>query len=228
MAKRQRTKLSSFCFSIALIIVCLSCCYPGESRPPFACDPSNAIAKTFPFCTASLHIRDRVNDLLKRLTLQEKIRLLVNNAAPVERLGIRGYEWWSEALHGVAISPGVHFGGEFPAQLVSLKLSPPLPPSMPRCGKKLAGYIWINICAPYWFFFLHFSHLQLLFAFFLIMWFCNAFIVYKNIYSYVLNNFLKKIYFFMLIIEIDMNYELKHYEQNVMDEVEIDLVGLGS
>lgn len=114
MAKSQHTKLSFFYSSIILIIVCLSCCYPGESRPPFACDPSNAITKTFPFCTASLLIRDRVNDLLKRLTLQEKIRLLVNNAAPVERLGIRGYEWWSEALHGVAVSPGVHFGGEFP------------------------------------------------------------------------------------------------------------------
>jgi beta-glucosidase-like glycosyl hydrolase len=59
-------------------------------------------------------MQDRVHDLIGRLTLQEKIRLLVNNAIPVPRLGIKGYEWWSEALHGVAISPGVHFGGAFP------------------------------------------------------------------------------------------------------------------
>jgi beta-glucosidase-like glycosyl hydrolase len=60
-----------------------------------------------------LHVR--VRDLIGRLTLQEKIRLLVNNAAAVPRLGIQGYEWWSEALHGVSnVGPGTKFGGAFP------------------------------------------------------------------------------------------------------------------
>lgn len=86
----------------------------GHSRPPFACDPRDATTANLPFCRESLPMRDRVHDLIGRLTLQEKIRLLVNNAIPVPRLGIKGYEWWSEALHGVAISPGVHFGGAFP------------------------------------------------------------------------------------------------------------------
>lgn len=68
-----------------------------------------------PFCWVSLHIRDRVLDLIGRLTLHEKIGLLVNNAAPVPRLGILGYEWWSEALHGVSnVGPGTKFGGQFP------------------------------------------------------------------------------------------------------------------
>jgi beta-glucosidase-like glycosyl hydrolase len=41
--------------------------------------------------------------------------LLVNNAAAVPRLGIQGYEWWSEALHGVSnVGPGTKFGGAFP------------------------------------------------------------------------------------------------------------------
>ncbi|KAK4483302.1 hypothetical protein RD792_010487 [Penstemon davidsonii] len=71
------------------------------------------MTNNLPFCKVSLHIRDRVKDLIGRLTLQEKIRSLVNNAAPIDRLGIKGYEWWSEALHGVA-GPGVKFGGEFP------------------------------------------------------------------------------------------------------------------
>jgi beta-glucosidase-like glycosyl hydrolase len=40
----------------------------------------------------------------------------VNNAAGVPRLGIQGYEWWSEALHGVSnIGPGTKFGGAFPS-----------------------------------------------------------------------------------------------------------------
>lgn len=57
-----------------------------------------------------------MRDLIGRLTLQEKIRLLVNNAAAVPRLGIGGYDWWSEALHGVSnVGPGTKFGGAFPA-----------------------------------------------------------------------------------------------------------------
>ncbi|XP_057785615.1 beta-D-xylosidase 1 [Salvia miltiorrhiza] len=101
--------------SFSLLIFLLLLLHLTESRPPFACDPNNGATKNLPFCRASLHIRDRVRDLIGRLTLQEKIRMLVNNAAPVERLGISGYEWWSEALHGVSnTGPGVKFGGEFP------------------------------------------------------------------------------------------------------------------
>jgi hypothetical protein len=67
------------------------------------------------FCRVNLPIHVRVRDLIGRLTLQEKIRLLVNNAAAVPRLGIQGYEWWSEALHGVSnVGPGTKFGGAFP------------------------------------------------------------------------------------------------------------------
>lgn len=102
-------KTSSF-FLLLVLVFRLS-----ESRPPFACDPANVMTKNLPFCKVSLPITNRVNDLIGRLTLQEKIRLLVNNAAPVERLGINGYEWWSEALHGVSnTGPGVRFGGEYP------------------------------------------------------------------------------------------------------------------
>ncbi|KAK9167179.1 hypothetical protein Scep_002370 [Stephania cephalantha] len=53
--------------------------------------------------------------LIRRPTLQENISLLIDNAAAVPRIGIRGYEWWSEALHGVSdVSPGTKFGGQFP------------------------------------------------------------------------------------------------------------------
>ncbi|PIA61138.1 hypothetical protein AQUCO_00300570v1 [Aquilegia coerulea] len=83
-------------------------------RGPFACDPKNSVTNNLPFCKISLPIPVRVRDLIGRLTLQEKIGLLVNNAAPVPRLGIKGYEWWSEALHGVSnVGPGTKFGGHF-------------------------------------------------------------------------------------------------------------------
>uniref|UniRef100_A0A5B7AKF3 Putative beta-D-xylosidase n=1 Tax=Davidia involucrata TaxID=16924 RepID=A0A5B7AKF3_DAVIN len=97
------------------VILFFVCAHTGESRPPFACDPRDGMTSNLPFCRVSLQIQDRVRDLIGRLTLQEKIRLLVNNAAPVTRLGIKGYEWWSEALHGVSnVGPGTKFGGQFP------------------------------------------------------------------------------------------------------------------
>nr|XP_043628379.1 beta-D-xylosidase 1 [Erigeron canadensis] len=97
----------SFLFILLIIFLVFNF---GESRPPFACDPSNRVTKDLPFCRLNLPIRDRVRDLLGRLTLQEKVRLLVNNAAAVPRLGIQGYEWWSEALHGVSdVGPGTKF-----------------------------------------------------------------------------------------------------------------------
>jgi beta-glucosidase len=45
---------------------------------------------------------ERVRDLLSRLTLEEKISLMANGAKGVPRLGIPAYDYWSEALHGVA------------------------------------------------------------------------------------------------------------------------------
>ncbi|OAE24539.1 hypothetical protein AXG93_2415s1180 [Marchantia polymorpha subsp. ruderalis] len=64
-----------------------------------------------PFCNISIPIADRTLDLVSRLTLQEKIAQLVNTAPEVTRLGIPRHEWWNEALHGVAYSPGVTFTG---------------------------------------------------------------------------------------------------------------------
>jgi beta-glucosidase len=45
---------------------------------------------------------DRVQDLLSRLTLAEKISQMTNQAAAIPRLGIPAYDYWSEGLHGVA------------------------------------------------------------------------------------------------------------------------------
>ncbi len=47
-------------------------------------------------------IGNRVEDLLKRMTLEEKISQMVHNAEAIDRLGIPAYTWWNECLHGVA------------------------------------------------------------------------------------------------------------------------------
>lgn len=56
----------------------------------------------YPFLNPASPVEKRVNDLLSRLTIDEKISLLLYNSPGVERLGIPAYNWWNEALHGVA------------------------------------------------------------------------------------------------------------------------------
>lgn len=46
----------------------------------------------------------RINDLLSRMTLEEKVSQLGNDSPAIERLGIPAYNWWNEGLHGVARS----------------------------------------------------------------------------------------------------------------------------
>jgi beta-glucosidase len=55
-----------------------------------------------PYLNPNLPIQTRVDDLVSRMTLEEKVRQMQNAAPAVERLGIPQYEWWNEALHGVA------------------------------------------------------------------------------------------------------------------------------
>ncbi|KAF2296798.1 hypothetical protein GH714_002051 [Hevea brasiliensis] len=84
----------------------------ASTQPPFSCDPSNPSTSSYPFCETTLPITQRARDLVSRLTLDEKISQLVSSAPPVPRLGIPAYEWWSEALHGIAnVGRGIHFDG---------------------------------------------------------------------------------------------------------------------
>jgi len=55
-----------------------------------------------PFRDPTLPTERRVDDLVGRLTLEEKASQLVNQARAIPRLQIPAYDWWSEALHGVA------------------------------------------------------------------------------------------------------------------------------
>lgn len=112
MGQSQPSIITPSLLLLLLLFVILGC-RGGDARSAFAC--GGGATAGLPFCRQSLPIRARVRDLIGRLTLDEKVRLLVNNAAGVQRLGIGGYEWWSEALHGVSnVGPGVHFGGKFP------------------------------------------------------------------------------------------------------------------
>jgi beta-glucosidase len=75
---------------LILIITFITCCVTAQN---------NAI---FPFQNPDLKRDERVNNLLKQLTAEEKIGLMMNRSLAVQRLGIPEYDWWNEALHGVA------------------------------------------------------------------------------------------------------------------------------
>ncbi|CAN5409782.1 glycoside hydrolase family 3 protein [soil metagenome] len=61
----------------------------GQTAAPIYKDPKQPLEK-------------RVDDLVSRMTLEEKASQMVDNEVAIERLGVPAYAWWNEALHGVA------------------------------------------------------------------------------------------------------------------------------
>lgn len=55
-----------------------------------------------PYKNTNLPVEERVEDLISRMTLEEKISQMIEYADSIPRLGIPEYNWWSEGLHGVA------------------------------------------------------------------------------------------------------------------------------
>lgn len=59
------------------------------------------MGQQFPYQNTNLTPEQRASDLLGRLTLEEKVSLMQNTSPAIPRLGIKAYDWWNEALHGV-------------------------------------------------------------------------------------------------------------------------------
>lgn len=62
-------------------------------------------ADQFPFWNVKLSFEQRAEDVVSRLTLEEKVAQMLNKAPAIPRLNIPAYEWWNEILHGVARTP---------------------------------------------------------------------------------------------------------------------------
>jgi len=52
----------------------------------------------------SLPVEKRVDDLVSKMTLEEKVSQMMNGSDAIPRLGVPKYDWWSEGLHGIARS----------------------------------------------------------------------------------------------------------------------------
>ena len=60
-----------------------------------------SFAQTLPYKNPQLTAEQRADDLLQRLTLDEKVQLMMDTSPAVERLQVPQFQWWNEALHGV-------------------------------------------------------------------------------------------------------------------------------
>ena len=75
---------------------------------------ATAGAQSLPYQNPELSAAQRADDLLGRLTLDEKVSLMMDSSPAIPRLGIPQFQWWSEALHGVGRNG---FATVFPATI---------------------------------------------------------------------------------------------------------------
>ena len=88
-----RVSISVFTLVLLLIVIAAPATMQ-ETKP----DPQA------PYLNPKLPLDQRVDDLVSRMTLDEKVSQMMNAAPAIPRLGIAQYDWWNEALHGVAFS----------------------------------------------------------------------------------------------------------------------------
>jgi beta-glucosidase len=89
---------NSRCLPWAIALLIPAGCSPRREAPP----PETPPLATAAYADEHEPLDERAKDLVRRLTLEEKIAQMMHDAPAVERLGVPAYNWCSEALHGVA------------------------------------------------------------------------------------------------------------------------------
>jgi beta-glucosidase len=84
----MRTAIVRTSVALAVFLI-VSCLFAQNSEQPA-------------YLNASLPAEQRAADLIRRMTVEEKVTQLTNQSRAIPRLNVPAYDWWSEALHGVA------------------------------------------------------------------------------------------------------------------------------
>src|SRR5687767_1145142 len=79
--------------ALALLLASAPCAVHAADAPP-------------PYLDTQRSFEQRAADLVARMTLEEKAAQMQNAAPAIPRLGVPAYDWWNEALHGVARAGG--------------------------------------------------------------------------------------------------------------------------
>src|SRR5687767_602173 len=69
--------------------------------------PAAMLCAQLPYQVPTLSSEARAKDLMSRLTLKEKAALMCDESEAIPRLGIKKFNWWSEALHGIRYGTNV-------------------------------------------------------------------------------------------------------------------------
>src|SRR5215204_2628648 len=91
--KRLRGRSRAVAFALCFLLVAPPVAAQGPKPDPRA-----------PYLDPALPLGRRVDDLVSRMTLEEKVSQMMNGAPAIPRLGVPEYDWWNEALHGVAFN----------------------------------------------------------------------------------------------------------------------------
>ena len=107
-----RASVCVFTFMLCLLFIT----FPATTQEP----------KPASYLDSKIPIEQRVDDLISRMTLEEKVSQMMNAAPAIPRLSIPQYDWWNEALHGVAFSgvatvfpQAIGLGATFDPQLIN-------------------------------------------------------------------------------------------------------------
>jgi beta-glucosidase len=106
-SQAMRPTMRLICLGTVALAACLRPPMPGPSAPSAMPTAVPTPAGPVIYRNPDRPLEARVADLVARLTLAEKASLLIDKAPGIERLGIRKYDAWNEALHGVAWRDGV-------------------------------------------------------------------------------------------------------------------------
>jgi beta-glucosidase len=120
--QRQGASMSLLRASLCVITVVLCLLFIVSPATTQAPKPD----RRAPYLDPKLPLERRVDDLISRMTLEEKVSQMMNAAPAIPRLSIPQYDWWNEALHGVAFSgvatvfpQAIGLGATFDPQLIN-------------------------------------------------------------------------------------------------------------